>query len=264
MVVEKPANRTGDFEFSALNEAENYRRALLAEFSPFLGDQVIEIGSGIGQFSELLSSHPSVNHLICVEPDPEFCREHRARLNKMTLVEGTVDDLPAAAEGDAIVSVNVLEHIEQDETELSAYSRILRARRGALCLFVPARKEIYAPLDRDFGHFRRYSKAELRAKLGRAGFKIQHLSYFNFVGYFAWWLNFRLLGSRSFNPGSVRFFDRVVFPVVHRMESSIARPPFGQSLLAIARAGEESINSASPGSISWVARPRATGAGSSE
>lgn len=35
----------------------------------------------------------------------------------------------------------------------------------------------------------------------------------------------------------VRAFDRVVFPVVHKLETKILRPPFGQSLLAIARAG---------------------------
>src|SRR5207237_8366385 len=112
----------------------------------------------------------------------------------------------------------------------------LKARGGALCLFVPARQEIYAPLDKDFGHFRRYSKSELRAKLSRAGFDIVRLSYFNFIGYFAWWFIFCLMRKRTFKPSSVRGFDKLVFPVVHFVESKIVRPPIGQSLVAIARA----------------------------
>ena len=109
--------------------------------------------------------------------------------------------------------------------------------KGVVCLFVPARSEIYAPLDRDFGHFRRYTRRSLRGKLESAGFKILTLRYFNFAGYFAWWLNFCVLKKRHFNRGGLVFFDRVVFPPFHALESLILRPPIGQNLLVIARAG---------------------------
>ena len=99
---------------------------------------------------------------------------------------------------------------------------------------VPARPEIYAPIDRDFGHFRRYTRPELRRKLVAAGFEVRRLNYFNFVGYFAWWLNFCLLKKRQFEQAKVRFFDRMIFPAVHTLESSIIRPPVGQSLIAVA------------------------------
>ena len=105
-----------------------------------------------------------------------------------------------------------------------------------LCLFVPARPEIYAPIDKDFGHFRRYTRPELKGKLFRAGFQVERLWYFNFVGYFAWWFNFRLLKKREFEREKLRLHDRAIFPVVHWLESKVLRPPFGQSLLAVARA----------------------------
>jgi hypothetical protein len=101
---------------------------------------------------------------------------------------------------------------------------------------VPARPEIYAPIDRDFGHFRRYTFGELQEKLSRAGFKITRMHYFNSVGYFAWWLNFCVLKKRSFEPSKVRLYDRCIFPAVHWLESRVMRPPLGQSLLIIARA----------------------------
>jgi hypothetical protein len=116
-----------------------------------------------------------------------------------------------------------------DEDELKRYAGLLRERRGTLCLFVPARPELYAPIDKDFGHFRRYTRAELRGKLISAGFEIARLHYFNCVGYFAWWLSFCLWKKRRLGGGQVRFYDRVIFPVVHAVESRIIRPPSGRT-----------------------------------
>jgi SAM-dependent methyltransferase len=230
---------TGNFEFAALQHAANYRRALLHEFAPWLQGALLEVGAGIGQFSELLAATPGVRSLLAVEPDAQFCAAFRRRLPSQPLLHGTVDHLDSGAAFDAIVSINVLEHIEQDEAELKCYAGLLRDKRGHLCLFVPARQEIYAPLDRDFGHFRRYAKPALADKLRRAGFVIVQLHYFNWIGYFAWWLNFCVLRRRSFDVASVRLFDRVIFPVVHVLETKVARPPFGQSLLAVARSATQ-------------------------
>jgi len=227
---------TSDFEFAALGEARNYRNALVKEFSPYLQGRVIEIGAGIGQISALLLELPGVKELISVEPNPAFCRLFRAKLPKAVLIEGTIEKLLPGSECQAAVSINVLEHIREDERELAAYQKLLCPNRGCLCLFVPARPQIYAPIDADFGHYRRYTRPELSQKLKRAGFQVVRLNYFNCVGYLAWWLNFRVLKKRHFDVSAVRWFDRVVFPIVHRLESNIAYPPIGQSLLAVARA----------------------------
>lgn len=226
---------TKDFEFAALNNAANYRKALLSEFAEFLKGDVVEVGAGIGQITEPLSRMSAVKRVVAVEPDPEFCAQHRLQFPSHDLIEGTAKDLPPNQDWDAVLSVNVLEHIEEHEAELKLYAGMLRNRRGNLCLFVPARPEIYSPLDKDFGHFRRYRRTDLRHLLQQAGFEISRLSYFNFVGYFAWWLNFCLLKKRHFEAGKVLFFDRAIFPLVHTLERGICRPPFGQSLLAIAQ-----------------------------
>ena len=227
---------TEDFEFAALAEARNYRQALFCEFAPFLKGEVIEVGAGIGQMTEPLVHLPAVTHALAVEPDPEFCARHRAQFPTHQILEGTAADLPPGTAGDAILSINVLEHIEDDQAELKRYAALLGPRNGALCLFVPARSEIYAPIDKDFGHFRRYARPALKAKLRAAGLSIVSLHYFNCAGYFAWWLNFCVLKKRSFERQKVRLFDRAIFPLVHAVESNLVRPPFGQSLIAVARA----------------------------
>lgn len=228
------AAQTDDFEFAALREANNYRAALLRYFSPYLCGNVLEVGAGIGQMTAGLLENPRIKKLVSIEPDAGFCARLRAQFPQLDLLQGTVDNLQSESPWNAVLSINVLEHIETDQEELTAYHRLLMPARGALCLFVPARPEIYAPLDKDFGHFRRYTKPELRTRLEQAGFRIIRCRYYNFCGYFAWWMNFCLLKKRSFNGSAVRFYDRVIFPFPNWVETRICPPPIGQSLIVTA------------------------------
>ena len=234
--VPNAAASSADFEFDALREAANYRNALIHEFREYLAGNVIEIGAGIGQMTAHLRELRGISRLIAIEPEARLSQQLRAQFPGHELYEGTIENAPPGAAWNAILSINVLEHIEGDARELARYSALLRERAGHFCVLVPARPEIYAPIDQDFGHFRRYTRPELRGKLETAGFEVVQLYYFNFVGYFAWWLNFRVLKKRIFEVGKVRFYDRMIFPAVHFLESTFVRPPIGQSLIAIARA----------------------------
>jgi hypothetical protein len=230
-----PAVSAQEFEFAPLEYARNYRRALVAEFSPFLHGNVLEVGAGVGHITALLNIVPTVKRVVALEPETQF-RERLSRIIPSNcVVHGTISDVRENG-WNAIVCVNVLEHIENDVHELRAYRARLQEEHGCLCLFVPARQELYAPIDRDFGHYRRYDKPNLAEKLQRAGFETVRLTYFNSVGYFIWWLNFKVVKHRRFEPAKIVVFDRFIFPLIHAAESKLVRPPFGQSLLAVARA----------------------------
>ena len=227
---------SGEFEFSALEEARNYRSALVREFEPVLQGNVMEIGAGIGQMTAEFARARGVTEIVGVEPDSRFHNVFAQNNPGTRLIHGVAADLPEEPGWNGLVAINVLEHIEDDSGELRQWSRLLAKHRGRVGIFVPARPEIYAPIDRDFGHFRRFTRPELHQKMTAAGFEVERLTYFNLPGYFGWWLTFCLLKKRSFTTGSVRLFDRYIFPVGHWLESSVCRPPFGQSLLAIGRA----------------------------
>jgi len=227
---------TADFEFQALNEAVFYRRAIVKEFALYLHGQVIEIGAGIGQLTALLAEEIGQSNILGVEPDPKFAGVFRKQLPNVRLVEGTVDELPPDAACHTIISVNVMEHIRDHVKELAKYHALLKRNKGHLCILIPARPEIYAPIDKDFGHFRRYTKCSIQEALTLAGFKTKKVFYFNFPGYFVWFLNFKLLKTRTFHPAMVRLYDRTVFRLAHAVERNIVRPPIGQSLIAIAQA----------------------------
>jgi SAM-dependent methyltransferase len=227
---------TEDFEFAALEHAVRYRAALIDEFRPYLTGNVVEVGAGIGQLTTELARVPAVTRLLAVEPDAGFAAAFRAAHPTREFLHGTAGAIAAGQPWHAVVSVNVLEHIRDDDAELRVWRELLAPQQGHLCVFVPARPELYAPIDKDFGHFRRYTKPQLAQKLRDAGFVVERLHYFNLVGYFAWWASFKMLGRRAFDPTSVKFFDRAIFPWSHAFERTLVRPPFGQSLLAVARA----------------------------
>lgn len=225
-----------NYEFDALQEAANYRRALAREFEPILRGSVLEIGAGIGQMTADFRRLPGITRYLAIEPDSSFHARFEASNPGVPLLKGFSHELQERSGWDAAVAINVLEHIEHDDQALAEWAGLLRSNRGRLGLFVPARMELMSQIDRNFGHFRRYTKPGLRRVLEAAGFEVERLHYFNMPGYFGWALMFRILGREQFSTGSVRRFDRWIFPPTHAFERSVIRPPFGQSLLAVARA----------------------------
>ncbi|MDQ3081675.1 MAG: hypothetical protein M3R07_05635, partial [Gemmatimonadota bacterium] len=55
-------------ELDALAEARNYYAWVMQQFEPYLGPDVIEVGAGIGTFSEFLLRSPKVETLVAIEP----------------------------------------------------------------------------------------------------------------------------------------------------------------------------------------------------
>ncbi len=226
-----------NYEFEDLQYANNYRTAVLKEFSPYLKGKVIEVGAGIGQFTELLKTINSVKKILAIEPHEPFVKRLKQTFPDIETIRGTIKSVNLNSQWDGIVCINVLEHIEDDLDELKHYNMLLKNNNGNLCLFVPARKELYSEIDAYFGHYRRYTRKELKNKLNQSGFNIVKIHYFNFVGYFSWFIIFKMLKKQTFNPTAVKTFDKFILPTMHLLEYNILRPPFGQSLIAIAKAG---------------------------
>jgi SAM-dependent methyltransferase len=223
-----------NFEFDALGHAKNYRRWICDIFSPYLGETTLEVGAGIGQNSKVLAE-VGAEKLICIEPDKSYLTRLKQNAKNATIIHGTIKDIPPTLMPDSIVSINVLEHIEKDSKELKNYAKVLSPKNGYLCILVPARMEIYSEIDKLFGHYRRYNKQELSAKLTENNFSIQKIYYSNFLGYITWLATFKFGGKLSFTPSQVKLYDRIAIPIIKIIESSV-KPPVGQSIIAIAQA----------------------------
>lgn len=223
-------------EFAALDHAANYYRWIIAHFEPALGPTVLEVGAGVGHFSDCLLRTGRVRRLFCVEPAENLIPALRARFagrSEVEVIPGYLEDLgERRLDADAVACVNVLEHVGDDMALLRAMRRQL-ASGGRLLLFVPALPGLMGTLDEAFGHRRRYTRETLGAALRGAGFTIRRLRYFNLPGVVTWALAGKVLRRPTMFPRDVRLYDRLVVPWWRRVEDRLS-PPIGQSLLAIA------------------------------
>ncbi|MGQ0792540.1 MAG: class I SAM-dependent methyltransferase [Deltaproteobacteria bacterium] len=221
-------------ELDALSQAQNYHAWIYGYFAGYFGRRVIEVGAGIGTFSEFILAGEGVSELTLFEPAENLFPKLQARFRTSARVRAIHGKFDAPAlSADSIVLVNVLEHIEKDELFLeSAYSTL--APGGRILLFVPALPWIYGTLDEAVEHFRRYTKPSLCSKLKGAGFQIETARYFNLPGALSWFIAGRALKKKTISPSDVWFYDKWVVPWVSRLERLI-EPPLGQSLIAVAR-----------------------------
>src|SRR5262245_35706474 len=218
--------------------AVNYYRWLLTRFRPHLGRVVLEHGAGVGTFSTHLLE-AGVAHLAAVEPARNLIGELEARLrpwgSRASIWPCTLEEFAARPHGlalDTIVTVNVLEHIEDDRGTLATMARLLPPR-GRLVVFVPALTWLYGTLDVSVDHVRRYRREELVAKVRAAGFGVLDVRFMNVLGVATWFLASRVLRRRTLTVASVRIYDRWVIPVLRQLER-LGRPPIGQNLLLVA------------------------------
>lgn len=218
----------------SLTSAVNYREWLASLAVPWLGDSPLEVGSGIGDYAATWSELGCA--LLASEADPQRLAHLRARFASHPRVRVTHLHVPIdiTADHSAVVAYNVLEHIEDDVEALRGFRRLIRDD-GHVVLLVPAFPIGMSAFDVEIGHFRRYRRQGLAATLSAAGLETVELRYVNPVGLLAWIAGMRLLRRRPQAGPLLRAYDRVV-PVLRRMEGS-RRPPFGQSLFAVARKG---------------------------
>ena len=202
-----------------------------------LGQRVVEVGCGIGNFTSLLLDRELVVALDCEEACVQSLRGRfpgRENLHAFTCEapSGAFRDL-ARYRPDSVVCVNVLEHIEDDGAALRDMAEIV-VPGGVVVLLVPAFEALHGPIDRNLGHYRRYRRGSLVRLAAATGLDLRKLHYVNAAGFFGWWVNARLLKRETQSDGQIALFDRCIVPILSALESAVP-PPFGQSLLAVLR-----------------------------
>jgi len=200
-----------------------------------LGRRVLEVGCGLGNFTKTLFDREAV---IAVDSEPECIRRLRQRYRHRHNLNAFVCDVTAPEfldlarlQPDSCVCLNVLEHVADDAAALEAMASVL-APHGVIVLLVPAFPALYGPIDRNLGHHRRYSQGALRRLAGDVGLRIRKLHYSNCIGFFGWWTNAHVLKRQAQSARQIQVFDRYLVPLISAAER-VARPPFGQSLLAV-------------------------------
>jgi SAM-dependent methyltransferase len=216
-------------------EGQRYRRYQFDLIEPYVGRSLLEIGSGLGTFSEQFLDR--LDYLAVSDNDAYCLDQLAARYAGHSDVDVLDLTLPCQVkirrQVDSIVMMNVLEHIADDGRALRDLAACLEPA-GHLIIWVPGYQSLYGDFDRRFGHYRRYTPETLRAVVVAAGLTPQVCKPVNFLGGIAWWLAVKRFGVGHARRGLVSLYDTTVVPVTRILERAF-HPPFGQSVLCVAR-----------------------------
>lgn len=232
---------TGDdvlWDLEHLKEARGLTRWMFEQFERDVHGRVLEVGAGIGTFSELLLTKP-VSELLLMEPHGpcvEVLRNEFSGNEKVQVLAESLPEAPtlvgASESIDFILCQNVLEHIKDDAGSLEAMAAALKPG-GRLGLLVPAYPRLYGPLDKAYGHERRYTKPVVRERILGAGLELEDLYAFNALGIPGWWVQNRRGTDAELSSASLKAYEmllRAWKPIERRR-----RPPWGLSVIARAR-----------------------------
>jgi len=167
----------------ALSGAPRFNRWMADTIRPYVGERVLEIGAGIGNLTRAII--PRRKRYVATDIDPEHLArlatrfQHRPNLSiRYCDLARSSDFADLSASMDSVVCLNVLEHVEDDMHGLRNIHSALKPGGRAIIL-VPHGQEIFGTLDVALGHYRRYSHAELKEKMEKAGFRVERILDFN-------------------------------------------------------------------------------------
>lgn len=142
-----------------MNSAVNYNKFIFDKFSSYIYGNVLEFGAGTGNFSLMIKNKCEYLDIID-EKDKSisFLRERLKFEKNINITQSDIENIRKVKKKfDAIVLLNVLEHIKEDDSAIETLLSLLNSD-GTLIIQVPSFNFLYSDFDRSVGHYRRYKK----------------------------------------------------------------------------------------------------------
>ena len=233
-------------KMAAVEDAMWYYRALhrhvgrsLARHLP-PGARVLDAGCGTGGLLRRLHAAQPTWHLTGIDFSPLACELARARTGA-EVVQGSIAALPfPEAAFDAVVSCDVVCQVADPAQALREFNRCLRPG-GVVVLTMPAYQWMYSYHDREVGNLRRYTRSEVGALLGAAGFTVVRNTHWNTLPFPLAVLRRKLLPPAAPSsdvglfPAPVEAGFNGLMAVEHAWLGLGGSLPFGNSVLTTAR-----------------------------
>lgn len=138
---------------------------------------ILDAGCGTGYLTKELECFGKVTGVDSHPEAIEFCKERGLKNLYVSRVEDLLFDRGSF---DLITAFDLLEHLPDDIQGLKELYRVCRSN-GGLFLTVPAYKFLWSKHDIALHHYRRYTRRELTEKLEQVGFRVEKITYFNFI-----------------------------------------------------------------------------------
>lgn len=226
-------------ELELFRHAKNWKSYFSNAITPFIKGRVLEAGAGLGATTMILNDGSWPTWLM-LEPDTEMVKELEANIARGSfplncrVKQGTTADINESF--DTVIYIDVLEHIEKDAEELQTAARLLNPG-GNIIVLSPAFQSLYNPFDKAIGHFRRYTKRDIK-KLTPASLELIKCDYYDTTGYFAAAMNKMFLRKKYPSKKQVLFWDRWMIPV-SKLTDKLFFHRFGKTIIAAWRKNKQ-------------------------
>lgn len=202
-------------ELSLFERAKNWKKYWAHSIDKYIFGHVLEVGAGIGANIDLFINK-SCSQWLAVEPDPNLSMIiSRKFLNPIycnyKLITGTLKQVDPSSKFDAVLYIDVLEHIEHDALELEMAGERVKIG-GRIIVLAPAHNYLFTEFDRKIGHYRRYNKKMMKDVIPK-NFAVEKLYYLDCIGFFASLANKLFLRSEVPTFRQIIFWDSILVPI---------------------------------------------------
>jgi len=223
-------------ELDLFEQAHNWKMYYSKFLRLHLQGRVLEVGAGIGGSTVFLCDG-SQSEWLCLEPDADLHQQIQKKIVQHILPpccvskNCTLRDISDDERFDAILYIDVLEHIENDSDELQRAFAHLKTH-GRLIVLAPAYQTLFSEFDEAVGHFRRYTKNSLIAAAASLPLHLVDVMYLDSVALLLSLGNKLLLNQSRPTYAQIHFWDKVIVPI-SCVADKVFRYSFGRSVIGI-------------------------------
>ena len=226
---------SGHVTLENLSKAPSIAEWITSQFTPYLGNVVLEAGCGSGNLTRNLIDRTRLVALDVDDAHVAVVSERYGHLENVTVLQADLTDSDLAARVgvhfDSVMCVNVLEHLDKPQAAMNNFAGMLEPGGFALIL-VPAHQWLFSAADEALGHTQRYSKTEVIALVQDSDLELVDVFQFNRLGVAGWMVN-KWLQRTDVGSFQARSFA-VLLPLAKLLERFSFLP--GLSWIAVARA----------------------------
>ncbi|MFI5185553.1 MAG: class I SAM-dependent methyltransferase [Chitinophagales bacterium] len=208
----------GSGTLQLIAKADRFNHWMYLEFKSQLKGEVLEAGSGIGNISQLVIKDGL--NITLSDYNNEYCEWLKKKFDGISNVKGIIridllhPDFRTVYSGlkekfDSIFLLNVIEHLA-DDCRAIANCHFMMKPAGHLIILAPAYQWLYCRLDKELGHYRRYTTKTIKKILEKENFIIQKVNHFNFLGMWGWLLLGKVFQKKKLSGNEMELFNSIV------------------------------------------------------